>query len=84
MVRFGLPAFAFLAAGGLILMFKVKNNNFLSPTAQLMRTAWGFSIIGLIIGGCTVHFWNQSHVWFFFLLGSGAWMAAQDQITPKA
>lgn len=78
MVRYGLPAFFLLAAGGLLLLFAVKKQTGLSAPAQLMRTGWGFSMIGLIIAGCTVHFWNSSHVWFFFMLGSGAWMAAQD------
>lgn len=78
MVRYGLPSFLLMAAGGILLMLAVMRQANLSEPAKLMRTGWGFSMIGLIIGGCTVHFWNQSHVWFFFLLGSGAWMAAQD------
>lgn len=79
MVRYGLPSFLLLAAGGLSLMFAVKRQATLSPSAQLMRTGWGFSMIGLIMAGCTVHFWNSSHVWFFFMLGSGAWMATLDE-----
>jgi hypothetical protein len=77
MVRYGLPSFVLLAAGGLLLMFAVKRQTELSEPARLMRTGWGFAMIGLIIAGCTVHFWNSLHVWFFFMLGSGAWMASQ-------
>lgn len=78
MVRYGLPSFLLMAGGGILLMLAVKRQANLSEPAKLMRIGWGFSMVGLIIGGCTVHFWNQLHVWFFFLLGSGAWMAAQD------
>ncbi len=79
MVRYGLPSFLLLAAGGLLLMYAVKQQTNLTESAKLMRTGWGFSMIGLIIAGCTVHFWNSLHVWFFFMLGSGAWMATQGK-----
>lgn len=75
MVQFGLPAFFLLAAGILKLLFTVKKNESLSESASLIRTGWGISMVSLIIAGCTVHFWNHLYVWFFFLLGSGGWMA---------
>jgi len=78
MVRYGLPSFVLLATGGLFLLFAVKRQPDLSAPAQRMRTGWGFTMIGLIIAGCTVHFWNTLHVWFFFMLGSGAWMASRE------
>lgn len=79
MVRYGLPSFFLLAAAGLLLLFAVKQNSRLSESAKLMRTGWGFAMIGFIVAGCTVHFWNSLHVWFFFLLGSGAWMASYGE-----
>ncbi|MBV5338799.1 MAG: hypothetical protein J0665_04460 [Deltaproteobacteria bacterium] len=74
MVQFGLPAFIFLAAGILQLLSKVGKQTFSSMTMQSIKKGWLFSLIGLIIAGCTVHFWNSLYAWFFFLLGSGVWI----------
>jgi hypothetical protein len=76
MVQFGLPAFFFLAAGILQLLSKVGKQTFSSTTMQGIKKGWLFSLIGLIIAGCTVHFWNILYAWFFFLLGSGAWIVS--------
>lgn len=83
MVRHGLPTFCLLSLGIIALLYTVKRYVYLSEPAQLMRTAWGFAMIGLIIAGSTVHFWNNLHAWFFFLLGSGAWMATQGDERQK-
>lgn len=83
MVRYGFPSFLLLAGGVLALMYAVKQQANLTEPAKLMRTGWAFSMIGLIIAGCTVHFWNSLYVWFFFLLGSGAWLAAQDKTEAR-
>jgi len=77
MIRYGLPSFVLLALGIFLLFFVVKGRSLLSGPVRMMRTGWCFSLIGLIVAGCTVHFWNQMHVWFFFLLGSGAWIASK-------
>ncbi len=72
MVRYGLPTFIFLALGILTLLFAVGKVSADSVSDTNIRTGFVFSFIGLIIAGCTVHFWNSSYVWLFFLLGSGA------------
>jgi hypothetical protein len=38
------------------------------------RMAWLVIIIGFTISGFTVHFWNSLFAYFFFLIGSGAWL----------
>lgn len=79
MVTYGLPAFFMLAAGILYLLFLAKRRTDLSDSAKLMRAGWGFSLIGFIISGCTVHFWNNLHSWFFFMLGSGVWLSLSSR-----
>lgn len=73
MVRFGLPAFGLLSAGILHLLFSVGRKTLVDDTIKRMRLGWAFSVIGMIIAGTTVDFWNSGYVWFFCLLGSGAW-----------
>jgi hypothetical protein len=75
MVRYGLPSFIFLSLAVLFLLFAIGKNSIKNTTEIDMRTGFIFSLIGLIIAGCTVHFWNSNYVWFFFLLGSGACLA---------
>jgi hypothetical protein len=72
MVRYGFPTFIFLGLAILALLFAVGKVSENSATGTNVRTGFIFSFIGLIVAGCTVHFWNSSYVWFFFLLGSGA------------
>ena len=74
MVRYGLPAFALLAFGILALFLPINRTKGETKSIALMKTAWSFTIVGLIVAGCTVHFWNSLYSWFFFILGSGAWL----------
>lgn len=78
MVRYGLPSFALLAVGIFHLIYTVSKRSGLTDNENLMRTGWVFSMLGFIICGFTVHFWNSLHVWFFFMLGSGVWLVSKD------
>jgi hypothetical protein len=37
--------------------------------------AWLAITIGIAVSGITVHLWNAVFAYFFFLVGTGAWMA---------
>lgn len=74
MVRYGLPSFFFLATSIIILLLTIGEKKTFTRRVNEMRMGWVFSLIGFIVAGWTVHFWNSLLVWFFFLLGSGAWM----------
>lgn len=75
MVRYGLPSFALLALAILSLFYLANRNSETDDETAKIKRGWIFSLIGLIIAGCTVHFWNSLYIWFFFLLGSGGWIA---------
>jgi O-antigen ligase len=73
-VTFGIPGFLMLACAVISLLRRptVEPND---QTSHL-RIGWTFSVIGVILAGTTVHFWNSLFCYFGFLLGAGAWFSA--------
>jgi len=73
-VRYGLPALIFLVAAIITLALRqyraIGRNQYLNR----YRMAWLAIMTGLAVSGVTVHFWNAMFVYFFFLIGTGAWM----------
>lgn len=84
MVRYGIPALLFLSIGILLMFFSIKHSFRTGLVKNNICSAYIFSMIGLIIAGFTVHYWNQLYVWFFFLLGSGSWMIIDNRSIKKA
>lgn len=83
MMTYGLPAFAFFAAAVLRSLIVVGRSRVTMDLAPV-RFGWMSSMIGLVLAACTVHFWNQSFVLFFFLLGAGQWFGeADDSLRPR-
>ena len=74
-VRYGVPAFASLAAAVLAIFYQQATAKGIDRQFKNCRSAWMVSIAGLSIAACTVHFWNALFCLFCFLIGSGAWMA---------
>ncbi len=74
-MRYGLPAFLFLAAAFLWLMLLVARGRD-SGGVRLanFRTGFLISVFALILVGTTVHYWGAPYVWLLFLLGSGNWL----------
>lgn len=70
-VTFGVPGFLSLAVAVLILLGRNWKN--LNPDYSALRMGWTISMVGIILTACTVHFWNNSFVYFGFLIGAGAW-----------
>jgi hypothetical protein len=68
-VRYGLPAFVFLASAVLVQANAVANN---SKANSAFAKGWLFSIIGLCLAGVTVHYWNALFCVFCFILGLGS------------
>ena len=76
-LTYGIPAFAFLAGAVLLLMRGIGRMTFDRPELNAARSGLLVSLGGVIIAGCTVHYWNAIYVWFVFLIGSGVWMLEQ-------
>jgi hypothetical protein len=73
-MRYGLPAFLFLAAALLSIVWGIGQRHNLSADEQRARKAWMATLCGLFLAGCTVHFWNAVFCLFYFLLGAGVWL----------
>jgi len=71
MVRHGFPAFGLLAFSILSIAYRVLGLKVKDKKVNAMRRGWLSGLIGLIISGCTVHFWNQAYIFFMFYLGVG-------------
>lgn len=70
-VTFGIPGFITFTLPFVIMGFSGWGRH--SPRLGRLRTEWTIALISLIIAGCTVHFWNNLIVYFFFFLGAGNW-----------
>ncbi|RFA29346.1 hypothetical protein CAI21_09760 [Alkalilimnicola ehrlichii] len=70
-VRIGLPGLLTIAIP--VLLMPALGWKRLPPRLTRLRMAWTFSLVGMIVAACTVHFWNNLFVYFFFFLGAGAW-----------
>ncbi len=76
-MRGGLPALVLLGMAILLLAHGVaRRTRRCDPERRRLALGWSMSMIALCLLGCTVHFWNVLHAYFFFVLGLGAWMAS--------
>jgi len=83
-VRYGLPALVFLAAAIITLALRQARANANNVEVNRHRMAWLAITIGLAVSGITVHLWNAVFAYFFFLIGTGAWMAyPQKRSSPR-
>ncbi|MFW6028456.1 MAG: O-antigen ligase family protein [bacterium] len=73
-VRYGVPAFLMLAGAVVLIMRTLAKTEIRDGRLRACRAGLLITLAGLVIAGCTVHYWNAIYVWFMFLLGSGAWM----------
>jgi len=78
-VRYGLPALVFLAAAIVMLALRQVRANANDIEINRHRMAWLAITIGIAVSGITVHLWNAVFAYFFFLIGTGAWMAYPQQ-----
>lgn len=79
-VTFGIPGFLTIALAYIfILSLRWRD---LPERLTRVRMGWTISIIGLMVAGCTVHFWNNLFVIASFMLGLGAWFLVVDRVPP--
>ena len=82
-MRYGLPATLALVAVMAYMVLELGNKKSPVSTFRNAGRAWGFTIAGLALVGCTVTFWNSMFVLFFFLLGTGCWLLTARQAQPS-
>ena len=76
-VRYGIPAFAFLAGALFVIIRGLARAKIDDAQVRACRAGLLVTLGGLVIAGSTVHFWNAIYVWFMFLMGSGLWILDQ-------
>lgn len=76
-MRTGIPAFLVLVLAIVLLARNVAKNGgrMQDRDARHLAMGWMMSLIALSLIGCTVHYWNVLHAYFFFFLGLGGWLA---------
>ncbi|MEO0792221.1 MAG: hypothetical protein AAFY27_06725, partial [Pseudomonadota bacterium] len=76
-MRTGIPSVMLLILGMLTMVFAVgfRAGKMKDPRYTNPAKAWLISLIAISLAACTVHFWNVSVSYFFFLLGFGGWLA---------
>ncbi|WP_157633778.1 hypothetical protein [Thioflavicoccus mobilis] len=74
-VTYGVPGFITIFTPVIIIMA----GNWRQENGRIakLRLGWNISMMGLIIGACTVHFWNSLFVYFALFLGSGHWFLSK-------
>lgn len=78
-IRFGLPAFILLAGAFLVAMIIAGRRNFSAdPELYLLRRAWIFTLVSLMLVLGTVAIWGEVYSMVLFVLGSGLWMTTTD------
>lgn len=75
-MRFGLPSLL-----GLIVAVFLLMNLILKTNKQPIGTAYVITLVSFVFAGCTVHFWNQLLVFFYFFLGLGVALSSTQKGT---
>lgn len=73
-VRYGLPALVLFLGAIIWTVLKLSGRRFDSPFVRDCRKAWCITLVGFIVAGATVHYWNAVFCLFIFMIGSGVWM----------
>lgn len=77
-MRYGLPVIAGIAAVLGYMGWRITSEKRGSLLDDLGR-GWLITMSGLVLVGCTVHFWNVAFVLFFFFLGMGVWLLGSER-----
>jgi len=82
-MRYGFPGLILFSASIIVMMANVGKVTFSSFELDDARSGLLISLCGLLIAGCTVHFWDTTYVWLIFLVGSGMWMMDAGSKAPE-
>lgn len=82
-MRYGLPAFFFLAAGFIYALCRIARRNLNPDSVEWScRRAWMFCFVGLSFTLTTVHVWGAIYALVFFIFGAGMWLSPETKRTP--
>ncbi len=81
-MQFGVPAFAGLAGGVLLIVRSLSLKSLSDPLDRACRAAVLTSICGIILAGGTVHYWQSMLSFVLFMFGSGVWLLSKPDEQP--
>ncbi|WP_197089345.1 O-antigen ligase [Puniceibacterium sp. IMCC21224] len=83
-MRYGIPAFLFLATGYALVIARVIWRDFGDDVLMnRLRRAWVFTFLGLTFTLCTVHIWTNIYSFILFMFGSGVWFISARPSDPS-
>ncbi|MGB3406087.1 MAG: O-antigen ligase domain-containing protein, partial [Jannaschia sp.] len=86
-VRYGVPAFVFIALGWGVGLLGILRRPFEEQsTVGRIRRSYMFTFIGLTLTLATVHVWTNIYSFVFFIFGAGMWMMRfnpEGQTSPE-
>jgi len=82
----GIPAIVLLIAAIWFLIAAVHKRGPGKRPKREQRAAigWTLSFTAFSLAGCTVHYWDSTHTYLFFLLGMSGWLADPLKVKAKA
>ena len=82
----GIPAITLLIAAIWFLIAAVhKRGPGQRPKREQQASiGWTLSFIAFALAGCTVHYWDSTHTYLYFLLGMSGWLADPLKVKAKA
>ncbi|MEO0730328.1 MAG: hypothetical protein AAFY64_08095, partial [Pseudomonadota bacterium] len=77
MLQTGIPSLVLLVLAILSIIGGIAQRVPKTRDADMARAAkgWIIALIAVCLAACTVHFWNVSVSYFYFILGLGGWLA---------
>lgn len=82
-VRHGILAGFFLSLAVLAALWQAARRQITDPVAANHRTGYCVMLVGFIIAGWTVAYYNTTYVLFMFLLGAGGWIIESYEKAPR-
>lgn len=79
-MRFGIPAFVFLAGAVGLLMTLIGRRKFSrGGVAANCQLAWVLAMVSMVLTLCTVHVWGSVQTFLMMLIGIGHWMVTYTE-----
>jgi hypothetical protein len=82
-MSYGVPMVLLLACAILAIMWHVGSCSRLDARSHAVRAGYLMALVGLIVAGMTVHYWNAMFVWFMFFLGSGVFLIDPSRVPQR-
>jgi len=82
----GIPAIVLLIGAIWFLIAAVHRRGPGQRPRQEQRASigWTLSFVAFSLAGCTVHYWDSTHTYLFFLLGMSGWLADPVRVKVKS